>query len=158
MLHGPKRTQQVARRLRREMTLPEVLLWQALRARPGGLRFRRQHPAGPFVLDFFCAAHRLAVEVDGEAHGRGDRPVRDGARDAWLSANGVRVLRIPARDVLTDLDAVVRHIVESLRGNLPLHHAAHGPPPPPGGGLRKAYRTTRVTCPILRPGRASRLP
>ena len=54
-----------ARTLRRAMTRPEVLLWQVLRERPNGLRFRRQHPVGPFVLDFYCPAARLAIEVDG---------------------------------------------------------------------------------------------
>ncbi|WP_319951606.1 endonuclease domain-containing protein [Sphingomonas canadensis] len=93
------------------MSLPEVLLWQELRKRPGGLKFRRQHPAGSFILDFFCARHRLAIEVDGEAHDRGDRPVRDQRRDAMLIAAGIRVLRIPAKEVLGDLDAVVAHIV-----------------------------------------------
>ncbi len=111
MLHGPKPTQKRAKQLRREMSLPEVLLWQALRKRPGDLRFRHQHPAGEYVLDFFCPRFRLAVEVDGEAHDRGDRPDRDVVRDAWLMAKGVRVLRVSAKDVLADLDAVVRHIV-----------------------------------------------
>jgi hypothetical protein len=49
------------------MTLPEVVLWQCLRQRPEGLKFRRQHPTGPYVLDFFCSDARLAIEVDGEA-------------------------------------------------------------------------------------------
>ena len=132
MLHGPQDTQRRARTLRGTMTLPEVILWQVLRTRPDGLRFRRQHPAGRYVLDFFCPRHRLAIEIDGEAHSRGHRPARDAERDAWLRAHDVSVLRIPARDVLSDLDAVVRHIVASVRTPRPLHHAAHGPPPPPG--------------------------
>lgn len=60
-----------AKRLRRAMALPEVLLWQVLRTQPGGHRFRRQAPAGDYVLDFYCAPARLAIEVDGEAHSRG---------------------------------------------------------------------------------------
>ena len=54
-----------ARKLRRKMTLPEVILWHWLRQRPQGLKFRRQHPTGPYVLDFFCSDARLAIEVDG---------------------------------------------------------------------------------------------
>jgi very-short-patch-repair endonuclease len=96
-----------ARRLRRSMTFPEVLLWQQLRKRPGGAQFRRQHPAGPFVLDFFCATSNLAIEVDGEAHSRGDRPKRDLMRDDWLRAQDIQVMRIPAIDVLKNLDAVM---------------------------------------------------
>jgi len=131
MLHGPKKTQRFARQLRRHMTLPEILLWRALRTRPAGLGFRRQHPAGTYVLDFFCPASRLAVEIDGETHGRGDRPERDAARDDWLGKQGVRVLRIPAQMVLSDLEAAIRHIVVAARGDYPSTGFA-GPPPPPG--------------------------
>ena len=113
MLHGPKSTQRLAAKLRREMTWPEIVLWRALKARPGGLRFRHQSPAGEYALDFFCPRYKLAVEVDGEAHGRGDRPARDEVRDAWVAAQGVRTLRVRAVDVLADLDAVVRLIVHA---------------------------------------------
>ncbi len=115
MLSGPESAKANARRLRRDMSLPEVLLWQALRKRPDGAKFRRQHPAGIYVLDFYCDELRLAVEVDGEAHGRGDRPARDKVRDAWLETQGVTVLRVPAVDVLRDLDAVVGGIVARVR-------------------------------------------
>jgi very-short-patch-repair endonuclease len=131
MLHGSKKTQDFGRHLRRRMTLPEVLLWQALRARPQGLRFRRQHPAGVYVLDFFCPARKLAVEVDGEAHARGDRAERDAIRDRWLCTQGVRVLRIPAQIILSDLEAAIRHIVDVACGDYPSTGFA-GPPPPPG--------------------------
>jgi very-short-patch-repair endonuclease len=129
MLHGPKPTQSLAAELRRTMTLPELVLWRALQTRPGGLRFRRQHPAGRYVLDFFCPRARLAMEVDGEAHGRGDRPARDETRDDWVAAQGVRTLRIPARAVLTDLNAVIRHIVAEAKP-----HSSPGG----GGGTPKA--------------------
>ena len=85
------------------MTLPEVLLWQALRGgRAGGLRFRRQHPIGPYVLDFYCPAARLAVEVDGEAHDIPDQAGHDLRRDAWLAEQGIQVLRVLAADVLDE--------------------------------------------------------
>ena len=117
-----------ARALRRVMTLPEVLLWRALRQRPSGLKFRRQHPAGPFVLDFYCEAAALAIEVDGMAHDMGDNPERDARRDAWLAERGITSLRIPAADMLRDLEAVVRQVVDRCQ---PLHHPAapDGPPP-----------------------------
>jgi len=57
-----------AREFRRSPTLPESLLWQHLRQRPHGLKFRRQHPFGPFIADFYCPAARLVVEVDGGSH------------------------------------------------------------------------------------------
>jgi len=96
--------------------LPEVLLWRELRKRPDGLKFRHQHPAGPYSLDFYRSEVDLAIEVDGESHERGDQPERDAARDAWLKARDVGILRIPAAEVLRDLDAVVRHIVAVARG------------------------------------------
>ena len=84
------------------------------------------------MLDFFCPARRLAIEVDGEIHDRGNRPSRDEARDAWLVTQGVRVLRTPARDVLRDLDAVIRHIeATTFAAAYPSTRFA-GPPPPPG--------------------------
>ena len=97
------------------MSLPEVLLWQQLRKEPDGVQFRRQHPAGPYVLDFFCATASLAIEVNGAAHNYGDRPDRDLQRDAWLSSQGVRVLRIPATDVLKNVDGVLQAISVAVR-------------------------------------------
>ena len=110
------------------MSLPEVKLWRALRERPERLKFRRQHPAGPYVRDFFCAFRLLAVEIDGEAHNRSVRPERDAKRDAWLAANGIEVCRIPASAVLADLEAVSTHIVERASSLPPLDHGSHGPP------------------------------
>jgi very-short-patch-repair endonuclease len=74
------------------------LLWKALRARPDGLKFRRQHPLGVYVVDFYCAAARLVAEVDGESHGRGGNPGRDERRDRWLERQGLRVLRFTASE------------------------------------------------------------
>ena len=129
---GPRTTRN-ARDLRRRMTLPEVILWQSLRQRPGGLKFRRQHPSGPYILDFYCSDARLAVEVDGEAHSRGDRPQRDEARDAWFRAAGIESLRITAAALLEDPESVVRWIIAEAAARLPLHHpAAPGGPPPRG--------------------------
>jgi very-short-patch-repair endonuclease len=116
-----------ARRLRRELSLPEKLLW--VRLRGAEVRFRRQHPIGPYVLDFYCPAAKLAIEVDGAAHDFGDRPQRDDVRNAWLNGEGIQVLRIPAKDVLADPDAVADALVRLCAE--PLHHSplASGPPP-----------------------------
>ncbi|HEX8623936.1 MAG TPA: DUF559 domain-containing protein [Allosphingosinicella sp.] len=108
-----------ARRLRREMSLPEVLLWQQLRARPGDFKFRHQHSLGPYVLDFFCNAAALAIEVDGVSHEMGDNPARDERRDKWLAAQGVMSFRVTAADVLGEMEAVVRMIVHLCRERTP---------------------------------------
>ncbi len=85
------------------MTLPEVLLWRDIRRRQlDGLLFRRQHPIGPYILDFYCPEHDLAVEVDGAAHEGARQAAHDERRDLWLAQQGVRVLRIPAADILSD--------------------------------------------------------
>ena len=125
MLQGNEVTAKRARQLRQNMSLPEVVLWQALRTRPAGLKFRRQHPSGPYVADFYCHEARLIVEIDSYAHETGDRPARDATRDAWFAARGLKVLRIPAHLVLHDLESVVRGIAAVL----PLHRPAGGPPP-----------------------------
>jgi very-short-patch-repair endonuclease len=98
-----------ARRLRRELSLPEKLLW--VRIRRGELHFRRQHPIGEYVLDFYCPAAKLAIEVDGAAHDFGDRPQRDDRRTEWLKAQGIDVLRIPARDVLRHPDEIADAVI-----------------------------------------------
>ena len=126
-----------ARQFRRELSLPEKLLW--VRIRRNELNFRRQHPIGEYVLDFYCPAAKLAIEVDGAAHDFGDRPQRDERRTSWLNEQGVEVLRIPAKDVLADpdenADALIRLCAE--RGK-PLHHSppASGPPPHASGAGR----------------------
>jgi very-short-patch-repair endonuclease len=116
------------------MSLPEVVLCQQLRLRPEGLKFRRQHPAGPYVLDFYCEAARLCIEVDGDAHSFGDNPAADERRDTWLGEVGIRTLRIAAADVLSNLDGVLQLIDSECRA-IPLHHSAalSGPPPLQGG-------------------------
>ena len=110
MLQGTIEAKAHAKRLRREMSLPEVLLWQRLRTRPMGLKFRKQHDAGNYVLDFYCHEVRLIVEIDGIAHDMGDRPGRDSKRDAEFTAKGFRVVRIPAVDVLRDPDQAAESI------------------------------------------------
>jgi very-short-patch-repair endonuclease len=77
------------------------MLWKALRGRRlEGLKFRRQHPLGPYILDFYCPDVGLAVELDGETHDDPVRRARDRARDQWLREQQIRVLRISAMDVL----------------------------------------------------------
>ena len=82
-----------ARRLRRDMSLPERLLWTRLKG--SEIHIRKQHPVGPYILDFYCASRKLAIEVDGFAHDTGNRPQRDDVRTAWLNEKGIEVLRIP---------------------------------------------------------------
>jgi len=126
------------------MSLPEGLLWRELRKRPGGLKFRLQHPAGIYVLDFYCAKARLAIEIDGRAHDGSVAARSDARRSHFLRSQGVATTRIPATAILDDLEAVVCRVVEICRGRIeqvsrlppvPIHHPADGPPPPEGEEL-----------------------
>ncbi|MDI1296093.1 MAG: DUF559 domain-containing protein [bacterium] len=125
--HRPKTY--TARKFRRTMSLPETLLWQRLRGQAIGLKFRRQHPIGSYIADFYCSGLKLVVEVDGETHNRGDNPARDAHRDRFMEENGYKVLRIAAAEILKDADKIAASI-GALVAN-PLHHAAsrRGPPP-----------------------------
>ncbi|MEL0254099.1 MAG: endonuclease domain-containing protein, partial [Novosphingobium sp.] len=112
LITGPKGTVKLARKLRSEMTLPEGLLWRELRKRPCGLKFRRQHPAGTFVIDFYCAAVRLAIEVDGFAHDTAEGIRRDSVKSHFLRSQGIATLRVPAKAVFEDLELVLRRILQ----------------------------------------------
>ena len=109
------------------------MLWQKLRGGKAGAKFRRQHPVGPYVVDFYCREARLIVEIDGEAHDRADRPARDEARLTFLSEQGYRIVRIAARRVMADVDAVAEAIAALVAR--PLHQPAAGPPPRAGEDL-----------------------
>ena len=90
-----------ARAMRKAMTEPEVMLWSRLRGRRGDRpTFRRQHPVGSLILDFYCPSLRFAVEVDGSTHWDDDAKLRDARRDHWLEAQGITVMRIPAGWIL----------------------------------------------------------
>jgi ATP-dependent DNA helicase RecQ len=103
-----------ARDLRRGMSLPEVQLWPRLSSRKlRGLKFRRQHPIEPFIIDFYCAEARLAVEIDGIGHEHPDSIAKDRRRDAMLLEKGIRTLRVAARDVFEDMDAVLGRIARA---------------------------------------------
>jgi very-short-patch-repair endonuclease len=122
----------VARKLRRAMSPPEVMLWQHLRSSKLGFKVRRQHPIGPYIADFIVSAARLVIEIDGRAHDFGDRPDRDVRRDTYLEEQGYGVVRIDAGAVRRDLDSVLLLIADRVAN--PLHHHASRDGPPPRAG------------------------
>ena len=102
-----------AKKLRRNMTRAETLLWRHLKAhRVAGLSFRRQAPMGPFIADFVSHMSKLVIEIDGESHDFEDRFCADQRRDAWFASRGYRVLRFTNDDVLGNLEGVVTAIGE----------------------------------------------
>jgi very-short-patch-repair endonuclease len=90
-------TQKCAKSLRRAMTQPEQTLWALLRRDQQGPHFRRQHALGPYILDFYCAAAKLCVEIDGPVHLT--QAAHDARRDAWLAAHGIRTLRFTVEEL-----------------------------------------------------------
>jgi len=108
-IRTPAQIQQRARELRHEMTPAEKLLWSRLRNKQlKGLKFRRQHPLGPFVADFYCAARRLVVEIDGDIHDL--QPERDATRTEQFEQYGYRVIRFRNKQVLNDIEDVLAAI------------------------------------------------
>jgi len=118
------------------MSAPEARLWSRLRERtPDRPSFRRQHPVGPYVLDFYCVKAQLAIEIDGQSHDMGEHPHHDLRRDAWLREHGITVIRIAAKEVIKVdeiADGIVRLATEMAAR--PLHRPSGGPPPPFHGG------------------------
>jgi very-short-patch-repair endonuclease len=104
MARRNRRLLRFAREMRQDPTLGESILWQHLRGRQLGVRFRRQEPIGPFIADFACIQHSLVVEVDGDTHV--DR-ARDARRDTWFLTRGWFVLRFWDDDVIADRAAVL---------------------------------------------------
>lgn len=117
---APILTQKRAKSLRRSLTQPERTLWSLLRRNRLGLHFRRQHAMGPYILDVYCAAAALCVEVDGPSHV--DGAARDARRTEWLNEHGIRVARFSADEFEQRPAAVLAAIAR-----------AAAPPPPDGG-------------------------
>jgi very-short-patch-repair endonuclease len=121
-----------ARELRARPTEAEQRLWSALRGRQlAGLRFRRQHIVGGYIIDLYCPALRLAVELDGDIHL--ERTHYDAQRDAHLATLGVTVIRIRNEDVIRSLDAVIAALDRVQRSLLP----------PASGGGREGGSASR---------------
>jgi adenine-specific DNA-methyltransferase len=116
-LRVPPRLDSLAfrRRLRRTSTEAEQALWHRLRGRRLGVKFRRQFTVGPYTLDFFCPARRLAIELDGGVHYLEQGRVRDEARDTFLAARGIRVVRFSDWDLLLDGEAVLEAIWREIQ-------------------------------------------
>ena len=109
-----RQTEQTARELRQHLTPAEAKLWNALRRRQlAGLKFRCQHPLGRFIVDFYCPACKLVIEVDGEIHAQQSK--YDEARTEHLEAFGYRVLRVANKDVLHNLPTVLVRIIQIAR-------------------------------------------
>ena len=116
-MRATARSMASARRLRRQLSLPEMLLWRLLRLSRRELRFRKQHAIGPFVADFYCSAAKMIIEIDGATHDR--RQDADRTRDAYTASLGLRVIRISAADVLANPEPIadgIYRLCEAVAG------------------------------------------
>ncbi len=121
--HVPPEQTSFARRLRRDMTAAEAIIWRSLRAgRLRGAKFRRQVPIGPYVADFLCFEARLIVELDGPPHDAPERRQHDERRDAWLRGQGFRVLRFPNDLAVGGTELLVATVEQALAGTEPTPH------------------------------------
>ena len=109
-----------ARELRKGATHAEHLLWDLLRDRQLlNFKFRRQHPLGHYILDFYCHEAKLAIELDGGQHAEDSQLKYDEKRSAWLKQQGISVLRFWNNDALTNVEGVLQRIAEALSANPP---------------------------------------
>lgn len=132
-----------ARQMRKEPTRSESLLWSALRNRRlASRKFRRQHPVGRFVLDFYCHQERLAVEMDGPVHET--QRQADGERQQILESRGIRFLRLPAALVEGDLPAALTAIERAFSTHPSTAERERGDPQGWGEGESEAAAPRRV--------------
>ena len=108
-----------AHAMRLEPTVAEAKLWRMLRGRRfEHFKFRRQYPIGPFVLDFYCHALSLAIEIDGEGHDHPFARTRDDRRTRELQGRGIKVIRFANKDVIHDMESVlysIAAVIQSLK-------------------------------------------
>lgn len=108
----PRNLTPLAKNLRRNMTDAERKLWSRLRAGQAGVKFRRQQPIGPYIVDFVCLDRRLIVELDGGQHA--DAVEKDTARTQWLESQGFTVLRFWNNDIMSNIEGVWERIMQAL--------------------------------------------
>jgi very-short-patch-repair endonuclease len=106
-IHNLPDKKTLRQKLRHNATPAEKVLWRSLKKSGVGAKFRRQHGVGPYVLDFYCPEHKLAVEIEGSVHDDVIRRDYDGERHAYLESHGIRVLYFKNRELLELSDYVV---------------------------------------------------
>ena len=111
----------LAKKLRQNMTLSEVLLWQEIKNKQLGVRFSRQIPVDEYIIDFYCKKLQLAIEIDGNTHSFEGQPEKDQVRQNKLEFFGIPFLRFDDLDVKTNIKCVVNEILRIIRTHpLPL--------------------------------------
>ena len=121
-----------ARRLRSHPTEEERMVWSELRKRrTDGLKFRRQHPIGPYIVDFVCLERRTIFEIDGVQHGDPEVLLKDAQRTTWLESRGYTVFRAWNSEIRENFDGVMMSLFDAM--GLLAEVTPHPGPPPQGG-------------------------
>jgi very-short-patch-repair endonuclease len=107
-----------AARLRDTMTETEKLLWEKLRLKPMGFKFRRQHPINLYILDFYCHKLKLSIEIDGGYHLTKEQQLKDNERTKALNELGIKEIRFTDKDILENIEKVMSKIHEELRDGI----------------------------------------
>lgn len=120
-IHNRKYLKEFRRELRHKLTPAEAVLWTYLQKKQlEGRKFRRQHSIGNFIVDFYCPAEKIAIELDGAAHFTLEGSDADEIRDKWLCDLGVKVLRYENRDVFNNVGAVLEDIKSNFNNTPPV--------------------------------------
>ena len=121
--------------LRHDMTNAEVVLWSFLRKKPLGFKFRRQHPWGSYIADFYCHRLKLVIEIDGSIHNQPEVKEHDEERQEQMEFEGLTVMRFTNADLLTHPGIVFEKIEHLLRQNM-FNNETTSPLGAGGRGLR----------------------
>ena len=100
--------------MREHATPTERMLWQRIRNNQLGVKFRRQHPIGNYIADFYCHKFKLVIELDGKYHNRDNQKKADSLRDMDMKVLGIKVLRFDDDDVVNDLETVITKIKKDI--------------------------------------------
>ncbi|MET2946686.1 endonuclease domain-containing protein [Vibrio owensii] len=115
-----KYQKQIRSQLRANMPKPEEVLWQRIRRKQLGVKFRRQHGIGRYIVDFYCAELNLVIEIDGDSHFSDEGKEKDTIRDAFLEALGIKVLRFTNEEVMKQTESVLERLFNLVRSSNPL--------------------------------------
>ena len=115
-----KYQKQIRSQLRTNMSKPEEVLWQRIRRKQLGVKFRRQHGIGRYIVDFYCAELNLVIEIDGDSHFSDEGKEKDAMRDAFLEALGIKVLRFTNEEVMKQTESVLERLFNLVRSSNPL--------------------------------------
>ena len=115
-----KYQKQIRSLLRANMPKPEEILWQRIRRKQLGVKFRRQHGIGRYIVDFYCAELKLVIEIDGDSHFSDEEKEKDTIRDAFMETLGIKVLRFTNEEVMKQTESVLERLFSLVRSSNPL--------------------------------------